>query len=182
MRLMARCRMADRGRRQVLLCLTLALLAAGCGGSSSAGAGQAGADAPSTAASSPASAESADAATQQITQSWVTFFKGSTPASAKIALLQRGSSVAPVINAQAGNPLATGTAATVSAVRVTSPRRATVRYTITIDGKPALSHQSGIAVKVGDHWLVSLASFCGLLALEGTHPAACPGSGSTAGP
>jgi hypothetical protein len=179
MRFMARCQMADPGRLG-LLCLTVALLAVGCGGSSSAGAGSAGSQAPSAAASTSASAAPAASAPQQIRQSWVTFFKGSTPAAAKIALLERGSSVAAVINAQAGNPLATGTAATVSEVTITAPKRATVRYTITIDGKPALAHQSGLAVKVGDHWLVSLASFCGLLALEGTHPAACPAS--TSGP
>jgi hypothetical protein len=177
---MARCRIAHR-ERLGLLCVTVALLAVSCGGSSSAGSGQAASHAPSHGASSPAPAGPAPPATQQIRQSWVTFFKGSTPASAKIALLQRGSSVAPVINAQAGNPLAIGTAATVSAVKVRSPKRATVRYTITIDGKPALANQSGLAVKVGDHWLVSLTSFCGLLALEGTHPAACRGLSSASG-
>jgi hypothetical protein len=181
MMFMARCRIADR-EHLGLLCLTVVLLTVSCGSSSSAGSGQAASHAPSAGASSPAAAGRATSATQQIRQSWVRFFKGSTPASAKTALLQRGSSVAPIINAQAGNPLATGTAATVSAVKVTSAKRATVRYTITIDGKPALANQSGLAVKVGEHWLVSLTSFCGLLALEGTHPAACRGLGSATGP
>jgi hypothetical protein len=155
------------------------LVASGCGGGSSTGSGG---SAPPSVAPTPSSSPPAGSATQQIRQAWITFFKGSTPAAAKIPLLQRGSSVAAVIDAQAGNPLATGTAATVSSVKVTSARRATVHYTITIDGKPALAHQSGLAVKAGGHWLVSLASFCGLLALEGTHPAACPSAGSTSSP
>jgi hypothetical protein len=178
---MAGWRIAYR-ERLGLLCLAVALLTASCGGSSSAGAGPGASEAPSVAASPSASAGPAASSTQLVRQSWITFFKGSTPASAKIALLQRGSSVAAIINAQAGNPLATGTAATVSAVRITSSKRASVRYTITIDGKPALVNQTGLAVKVGDHWLVSLTSFCGLLALEGTHPAACQGSGSVSRP
>jgi hypothetical protein len=156
------------------------VLAAGCGGGSSADGG--GSTPPPTTTSTSPSAPPAGTSAQQIRQAWISFFKGSTPAAAKIPLLQRGSSVAAVINAQAGNSLATGTAANVSAITVTSSRRATVHYTITIDGKPALAHQSGLAVKVGGHWLVSLDSFCALLALEGTHPAACPNPGPTAGP
>jgi hypothetical protein len=160
------------------------LLAAGCGGSSSAG--QAGPSPSSVASPPPSTAATTGSAStpaaQQIRGAWVTFFKGSTPAAAKIPLLQHGSEVAAVINAQAGNPLATGTVAKVTGVTIKSPSRADVAYGIFIDGKPALVHQHGAAVKVGGHWLVSLDSFCGLLSLEGTHPAACPSSGSTTSP
>lgn len=169
--------------RASLAALTV-LLVAGCGGSSSAG--QAG-PSPSSVASAPASAAASTGsgsggAAQQIRQAWVTFFKGSTPAAEKIPLLEHGSEVAPVIDAQAGNPLSTGTVAKVSGVTVKSPDRAVVAYGIFIDGKPALTHQRGAAVKVGGHWLVSLGSFCGLLALEQTHPAACASSGSSSPP
>jgi hypothetical protein len=171
----------DRVVHGSLAALAVVLLVAGCGGSSSAG--NAG-PSPSSVASAPPSSASpggsgAVGAANQIRQAWVTFFKGSTPAAAKIPLLQHGSEVAAVINAQAGNPLATGTEAKISSVSLRSATRAIVDYGITIDGKPALSHQHGTAVNVGGRWLVSLDSFCGLLSLEGTHPAACSGSGSS---
>jgi hypothetical protein len=174
----------DRVVHGSLAALAVLLLVAGCGGSSSAGSAG---PSPSSVASAPPSSASGPSpasagAANQIRQAWVTFFKGSTPAAAKILLLQHGSEVAAVINAQAGNPLATGTAAKVSSVTIKSPTRAVVNYGITIDGKPALSHQHGTAVKVGGHWLVSLDSFCGLLSLEGTHPAACPSAGSSSSP
>ena len=166
--------------RYLSAALALTVIAAGCGGSSSAG--HAGSGPTRSPTSVSPSAAPVGSAAQQIRSAWTTFFDGTTPAAAKIRLLQRGSSVAAVITAQSGNAIATGTAAKVASVAVTSPQRATVHYTITIDGKPALAHQTGSAVKVGGHWLVSLDSFCALLALEQSHPAACPQAGSTGGP
>lgn len=161
------------------------LVPAGCGGASSAG--QPSTAAPLTLASTPAATPAASdlaaagSTAAQVRAAWATFFDGKTSATKKIALLQDGSAVAAAINAQAGNALSTSTTATVSSVTVTSPHRAAVRYTIDLGGKPALSNQKGVAVQVAGHWLVGLSSFCGLLSLEGSHPAACASTGGATG-
>ena len=54
----------------------------------------------------------------------------------------------------------------VTAVKVTSPTRATVTYDILIGGKPALSNQTRTAAYQGQTWKVGDGSFCQLLALE----------------
>ena len=111
----------------------------------------------------------------KIKTDWVTFFSGTTPAKTKIALLQNGQSFAAVINSQAkGNPLASSAAAKVSAVTLTSATKATVRYTITVGGQPALVNQKGVAVLQAGTWKVGDQSFCALLALEQTKTPACP--------
>jgi hypothetical protein len=110
----------------------------------------------------------------QIKQVWTEFFSPSTPASTKISLLQNGQSFAAVINAQQNSPLAKESAAKVGHVKLEGPETATVTYTVTLAGKPALSNTTGTAVKSGGNWLVSAASFCQLLKLEGSAPASCP--------
>ena len=122
----------------------------------------------STGASTPATP------TAQVRAAWTDFFAGSTPASKKVALLQDGSSFAQVIDAQASSPLAKGASVTVSSVHIASGT-ATVHYALDLNGKPALTNQTGKAVLVGSTWKVSDASFCSLLALQGQRPSACTG-------
>lgn len=110
----------------------------------------------------------------QISKVWTDFFSPSTPASEKISLLQNGQQFAPVINAQQNSPLAKETAAHVSSVTLHGSDAATVTYTVTLAGKPALKNTTGTAVKSGGKWLVSAASFCQLLKLEGSAPSSCP--------
>jgi hypothetical protein len=118
---------------------------------------------------------STKAAQAKIRTDWVTFFAGTTPAKTKIALLQNGKSFAAIINAQAtGNPMSKTAGAKVSAVTLTSATKATVRYSITLGGMPALSNQKGVAVLQGGTWKVGDQSFCALLALEQTKTPACP--------
>jgi hypothetical protein len=57
-----------------------------------------------------------------------------------------------------------------------------VTYNILLGGQPALSNQSGVAVKQAGTWKVGVASFCGLLAVENGGktsglPAACKSAG-----
>lgn len=110
----------------------------------------------------------------QIKKVWVEFFSPSTPAATKISLLENGQQFAPVIHAQANSPLARESAAQVSEVKLTNPETATVTYTVTLAGKPALKNTTGTAVKSGGNWLVSNASFCQLLRLEASAPPSCP--------
>jgi hypothetical protein len=121
---------------------------------------------------------SGTAAERQIAANWTAFFDASTPVTKRIALLQDGQEFASVIRAQAGSPLASQASASVTKVRVTKPDQAAVSYSILVDGKPALTGQSGTAVYQGGTWKVGAASFCGLLVLENggstkSLPAAC---------
>jgi hypothetical protein len=135
--------------------LTL-LLAIGCGSSSSSTS-----PSPTASASPPLSAAEA-----QIKANWEAFFSGMTPAARKIALLQNGQQFAKTIEAQASSAIAKSTQATVSAVKVISPKKASVTYSIQLNGQTALPDQQGQAVLVGKVWKVSAPSFAALLQLE----------------
>ena len=179
----------DRARSVAVITLTVVLAIAGCSSSSSSSSPTTSssslpsapiasptATATNTAASGASGTESADAA--KIAAAWSEFFDGATPASRKAQLLQNGQTFAPVITALGSSPIAKSTKATVSKVTVESADKATVTYSITLGGQPALANQTGTAVKVGDQWLVGDASFCQLLALQGSAPPMCK-TGST---
>jgi len=120
----------------------------------------------STAARPEVNAASAKA---KIIADWQAFFSGKTPASRKIQLVQDGPAFAQVIKQQAGSIMAQSVAAKVSSVTLDkSMTQATVVYTITLGGSPALSNQKGAAIFQGGIWKVGAQSFCGLLALEGS--------------
>ena len=177
-----------KSRLVVAAAVVVGLAVAGCSSSSSSPSPTSSSASPPATSSSPSAtptsssatgstgSESADAA--QITAAWTEFFDGATPASRKAQLLQNGKAFAPVITALAVSPLAKSTKATVSNVTLDSPNKATVTYSITIGGQPVLSDQTGTAVRVGDQWLVGIASFCQLLTLQGSAPALCK-AGST---
>ena len=118
-----------------------------------------------TLAAGPVYAESRST-TSKITTNWDAFFAGSTGANRKIALVQDGSSFAKVIKSQATSPIAKSVTAKVSKVVVDSKSTATVRYSLNLGGKPALTNQKGEAVLQGGTWKVGAQSFCSLLALE----------------
>jgi hypothetical protein len=136
------------------LSLSLVFVAVACGSTSSS---------TSSASASPtAAASTAD----QVKAGWQQFFAGTTPAAQKIALLQNGQRFAKTIKAQAASPIAQGTQAKVTSVKITSPTTATVTYSIAINGQTALADQTGQAVREGGIWKVGSTSFQGLLALE----------------
>ncbi|HEX9031126.1 MAG TPA: hypothetical protein VF834_04735 [Streptosporangiaceae bacterium] len=136
----------------------------------------------SSSPSAPAGAEpiSGAGAAAAIEANWATFFNAKTPIPRRLALLQDGQAVAPVIRAQAGSSLALLATSKVTKVTLTGTSQASVTYTIFVGGKPALPNQSGVAVYQGGVWKVGLVSFCGLLKLENAGktaglPAACTG-------
>jgi len=155
--------------------VALAVLGAGCGSSAKT----TGTTAPSTASPTVSSSgPSAAEVTAQVTRVWTGFFAGTTPAAAKVRLLQNGAAFAALIAAQAGSPTARATTVQVTKVTPTSPDQATVSYNILINKQVALPNQYGTAVRVGGQWKVASGSFCRLLALEGTAPAACTATAS----
>jgi hypothetical protein len=159
------------GRPRVLsvALAALAFTLAGCGGSSPSSSTTSSSN--TTTTSSPAAAKAA------VRKAWIQFFAGATSADKKISLLQNGERFADAIKAQASSPLAKQTSATVSSVTLQGSQRAKVVYTIALAGTPALKNQKGTAVKVGGSWKVGDASFCSLLALQGSPPKACSQAG-----
>ena len=146
--------------RRLGLAIAIALGAAGtvtaCAGASS----NTGGNAHSTSAKS------------EIERNWVSFFSGSTSAQKKLDVLQDASEFRTIVDGQASSPLAKGASAKVASVTVHGST-ATVRYTVYLDGAPALKNETGEAVKSGGTWKVTVASFCTLLDLEQVKTKAC---------
>jgi hypothetical protein len=143
----------------------LALLAASLGVAGCGGGAQKAAHKAHKATSSPEATIKSD---------WQAFFSPKTPASKRVGLLQDGQSFASVIKAGEANPLAKSVAAKVSKVTLApSGKSATVVYTVTLGGKPALSNEKGQAVLQNGTWKVGTSSFCALLKLESVTTPAC---------
>ena len=127
-------------------------------------------------------ATASSSATAVIAANWTAFFNAKTPVAKRISLLQDGQALAPVIKDQAGSGLASQASVKVTKVTLVSATQAKVTYSILVNGQPALSHQTGVAVYSGGTWKIGVASFCGLLALENggktsSLPAACQTAG-----
>jgi hypothetical protein len=155
-------------------CLTLAA----CGSGGSGGNNQhhpAKRSGPGPSATALAEPSSGAAAVAAITANWKTVFNGKKSIPSRLSLVQDGSQLAAFVGAEAKTSFgaaATGSAATVSSVKVTAPSRATVDYEVLLLGTPLLKHQVGTAVYLGGVWKVGVTSFCGLaqLAVSKTGP------------
>lgn len=120
-----------------------------------------------------AQADANDPAVKEITAAFVAFFDGKTPADTKAGLVENGWTFAPTLAQQANSPMAAGSTATVSTVKLDDTTHATVTYTILINGNPAMPNQPGKAISVDGQWKVAAATYCGLLKLQGGAPASC---------
>jgi len=150
------------------LLLAVLLLAAGCGSKSSPSSSPAPSSSPT-----PVSTEA------QIKANWETFFAAATPVAQRVGLLQDGQQFASVIQAQANSPLAQGSSAKVTAVKVVSTTKAKVTYSILLAGQVVLPDQKGEAVLEAAVWKVSAKSFSALLALEGQSGSGSPSASPT---
>ena len=72
---------------------------------------------------------------------------------------------------QAGSASLGVLSARVDAVRLVSSERALVTFSILANGSPKLGDQQGGAVRVNGRWVVSQATYCGVVALVGV---SCP--------
>lgn len=148
-----------------LAAIVAVLVVAGCGGGSSGGSPAAGNTSPAGGSSSSAQA--------QITRNWEAFFAPDTPLQRSLQILQNGKKFESALRGQAGSSRAKQASAKVTNVRVTSPTRATVTYSILLGGHPVLEGQQGTALKINGVWQVSDQAFCSLLQLQGQPPPAC---------
>lgn len=107
------------------------------------------------------------AAEQQIRRNWETFFDPAASTADKQAVLENGERMGPMLQAFAGDRRGGQVAAEVGAVEFTGPSRATVTYTLTLDGATALPDASGTAVLQDGTWKVSVGTLCALVRLSG---------------
>jgi hypothetical protein len=148
------------------------LLLAACGGVQTTGEHKV---APAVAAVHPPGPSPAPpAVAAQVRRTWVMFFDGSTSLRRRENLLQNGSKFAAALKALGRSALGSRAAAVVGTVQLEGST-ATISYGLTVDGKPVPVPDAGQAVRLGSRWMVSDATFCGLLELAGSGlPAACP--------
>ena len=104
-------------------------------------------------------------ATQQVTQTWETFFSKDTPLQQKAALLENGSKLAAALQAFGANPTVGKVTADVKSVTFPSPTKANVTYSISLNGRVVESDLTGNAVYQNGKWLVADTTLCGLLQL-----------------
>jgi hypothetical protein len=168
----ANSKIGHRSGRLVVLVAAGALSAGLLGACSSSG-GSGGSSSNKT--PSPAAFDETAAKTQ-ITTNWETFFDPSKPVADKVALLEDGATLQPILDAQSKNPQAKTTKATVKTVVVDpSHVKATVTYDLVpvAGGAPLLAGSTGTSVFQGNTWKVSKSTFCTLIGLAGTTPPQC---------
>ena len=138
---------------------------------------------PSTSPASPSTQSSrvgGDAS--DITSVYQRFFNVKTPVAISTGLLQDGPAFASYLAAQAKSPASHGLRVTVSNVVVNSPNKATVTFSVLLNGSPVLANQTGYAVRQGGQWKVAGDTYCGLLAAQGAPPPMCSTPAATALP
>ena len=149
--------------------LSMGLFAA-CSSSSSGGSNGSSGSSPSAPAFNEATAKN------QIATTWNDFFDPTKPEASKLALLEDSANLKPILDAQANNPQAKSTKASVKNVVIDpSHTTATVTYDLVpaAGGAPLLAGSTGKAVLDNGTWKVSKATFCTLIGLAGTTPPQC---------
>jgi hypothetical protein len=137
-------------RAFTVVVLGLGLIAAACGGGGGSG------------SQSPAQAKA------KITANWQKFFDPSVPVEQKKDIIQNYDKLLPTLKSQTTNPQAAGIKAKVNDVTLQGDKQAAVKYDIVSakDGTALLPGASGTAVKEGNNWEVSQATFCQLIKLS----------------
>jgi hypothetical protein len=168
----------------VATCTALSLTACGSSGGGSSSTNPTGA----TTGSAPATGTAAtggpaDAATTAaVKNAYAKFFSPKTPENVSLGLLQNGPKFKAAIDQQASGSMAASASVKVSSVSLISPKTAKVSFTIYLNKQPMLKNQPGYAVNTNGTWQVAEYTFCGLLTLEGSAPAACKEPAATTAP
>lgn len=145
-------------------------LATGCSSSDdSSSATTSSAKATTSAAATTAAAATASAAsTKAITDAYLLFFNGTTPAATRASLVENGDVFLPTLEGMAADPQSMATTATVEGVTTSEPNNAAVKWTLLMNGAPVLPDQSGEAIQEAGTWKVAAATFCTLMAIQGS--------------
>ncbi|MDH6216739.1 hypothetical protein M2283_004057 [Streptomyces pseudovenezuelae] len=155
------------------LVLVLAPILTACsddsGGNDSAPPTPSAAETTSEPASEPAATVPSDpaAAERQVKENWEKFFDPKTSTKDKQAVLENGDEMGPVLQAFSGDERGGQVQAKATKVEFTKADKATVTYTLTLNGATALPNASGTSVEEDGTWKVSVNTLCALVALSG---------------
>jgi hypothetical protein len=168
-------RSGPRRRAIAVACLLVAATVGGCGSSkdkpSPASTGQ-------TPVGTDAASGVSHAGATEITTSYLRFFDPTVAQAERLQLIQDGAAFSQAIS-QEKSEFAKAVSIKVTKVTVTSANKATVIFTVLLDGSPALPNQTGYAVREDGTWKVAGATFCGLLAAQGAPPPVCTTASAT---
>jgi hypothetical protein len=118
---------------------------------------------------------------QTIKNRWKSFFTDDVKGvDATLPLIQGGKDFRSTIVQQRKNKVAHHTAK-VTSVKLVSPTKAKVVFTIVRGGQAVLPHQQGLAVKTGGTWKVSRKTLCQLESYKSSYPKPCPSPSSSGG-
>ncbi|MET9735373.1 hypothetical protein ABZZ79_33490 [Streptomyces sp. NPDC006458] len=120
---------------------------------------------PTPAAAAPSDPQAAEA---EIKANWAKFFDPRTAPEDKLAVLENGERMAPVLQAFSGDERGGRVGAKVEKVAFTSPTDANVTYSLTLQGQTALPNAAGTAVEEDGTWKVSAKTLCALVQLSRT--------------
>lgn len=111
--------------------------------------------------------------TSAVTQAYQTALNYQTPAATVETLLQDGADFTQAIAGLAAQAQSTKLSVTVSTVTPQGANAAKVVFTIFTNGSATVKDTPGYAVLEDGTWKVAGITFCGLVSLAGTPPAAC---------
>ncbi|NBE53073.1 hypothetical protein [Streptomyces boluensis] len=115
------------------------------------------------------------AAKHEVTENWERFFDPKVSLDDKEALLENGSEMREVLNSFSHDERGNQVTANVSAVKFTSATEADVRYTLALNGNPALRDAAGVSVEQDGTWKVSVRTLCALVQLSSGDANPVPG-------
>ncbi|MDP9092517.1 MAG: hypothetical protein M3N95_06120 [Actinomycetota bacterium] len=174
-------------RRMSALLLAAGLITAVAACSSNAKSGSS----PTTTGTAPTASASSSAAGASIgnaadiaaiKSAYIAFFDPKTDLQKSLSLLQDGADFKTAVVSQGNSSYAQQASVSVSKVVVTSADKATVTFSVLLNKSPVLPNQTGYSVRQGGVWKVAGATFCGLLAAQGTPPPACSKPAATSLP
>ena len=113
------------------------------------------------------------AAKAEIAKNWTVFFNPNTSVDDRVAVLENGEQMRPVLAAFGSDPNAAKASAKVTAVSFTAVDKADVTYDLLVGGAPAVPNAKGTSVEQDGTWKVSVQTLCALVKQSGN--AAVPG-------
>ncbi|MFF7450845.1 MULTISPECIES: hypothetical protein [unclassified Streptomyces] len=171
-----------RGRGPAAVVFVLAAALTACGDDSGGNESPSVTPTPETTSSAPRTSASAGgpadraAAEKEVTENWERFFDPRTSTEQKQAVLENGDEMGPVLAAFSGDKRGGQVDTEVSGVEFGSATKATVTYTLLLNGATALPDTKGTAVEQDGTWKVSVSTLCALVQLSGNASAsALPG-------
>ncbi|AKH81634.1 hypothetical protein AA958_04855 [Streptomyces sp. CNQ-509] len=120
-------------------------------------------------------AEPADpaAAEKEIEENWTTFFSPDSDADAKLAVLEDGEAMRPLMTAFSDDKRWKQVGAEVTGVEFDSAEEAEVTYDIALKGETVVPGATGISVLQDGSWKVSKRAICTLVEMSGSPGPGC---------